>query len=477
MHWCKSLGIAFVSCSVLSCPAAGLELPSLHPPTLHRHVLPLTALVPQLRKHVPVTPCNGTHSILNVQLQEKRYRSMQEHIRRAHPEHYISKLPATEESFLLMINTPPSERRPLDQTSAPNAQGFHERHNYHRDEPSNPGTPRLLDDFSNGGPVSGPMLGTASAAAALAELHGVKSERDMDLDGDYYSDMDVRRRPRTSIELPPLNLSNHDITSDPYSFAKSNRQRDFLPSILANSPPGRSSTLPPLQRSVGPNRPRKQSVTKRGREPHHKKKNSKGSATDWLRRIQNEERYRPGNDRKALSAEPSADFGKRWEDLIDAADQAASAAGDIDEDRTPVPQSPVSMHRSSLPPFSHQPQFQPASYQASPLQQALTPPSYGQDAVEPFPSVESGESGDNFHMGTRGLSDSSPTYSAQNIQIYCAACQGFSLLKDSYACTECICGLCPTCVEVLMTEHGARRKCPRCATIGGRFKPFQLDIR
>lgn len=200
MHWCKSLGITFVSCSALSCPAAGLELPSLHPPTLHRHVLPLTALVPQLRKHVPVTPCNGTHSILNVQLQEKRYRSMQEHIRRAHPEHYISKLPATEESFLLMINTPPSERRPLDQTSAPNAQGlshshsslpppidhlqgFHERHNYHRDEPSNPGTPRLLDDFSNGGPVSGPMLGTAGAAAALAELHGVKSERDMDLDG------------------------------------------------------------------------------------------------------------------------------------------------------------------------------------------------------------------------------------------------------------------------------------------------------
>jgi ribosomal protein S27AE len=408
---------------------------------------------------------------------EKRYRSMQEHIRRAHPEHYISKLPATEESFLLMINTPPSERRPLDQTSAPNAQAFHERHNYHRDESSNPGTPRLIDDFTNGGPVSGPMLGTANAAAALAELHGVKSERDMDMDGEYYSDMDVRRRPRTSIELPPLNLPNHDITSDPYSSTKSNRQRDFLPSILANSPPGRSSTLPPLQRHIGPNRPRKQSVTKRGREAHHKKKNSKGTANDWLRRIQNEERYRPGNDRKALSAEPSADFGKRWEDLIDAADQAASAAGDIDEDRTPVPQSPVSMHRSSLPPFSQQPQFQPASYQASPLQQALTPPSYGQDAVEPFPSVESGESGENFHMGTRGLSDSSPTYSAQNIQIYCAACQGFSLLKDSYACTECICGLCPTCVEVLMTDHGARRKCPRCATIGGRFKPFQLDIR
>lgn len=46
---------------------------------------------------------------------------MQEHIRRAHPEHYIAKLPATEESFLLMINTPPQERRP-DQTPPSAAQ-------------------------------------------------------------------------------------------------------------------------------------------------------------------------------------------------------------------------------------------------------------------------------------------------------------------------------------------------------------------
>ena len=30
---------------------------------------------------------------------------MQEHIRRAHPSHYIPKLPATEESFMLMVNS------------------------------------------------------------------------------------------------------------------------------------------------------------------------------------------------------------------------------------------------------------------------------------------------------------------------------------------------------------------------------------
>lgn len=139
-----------------------------------------------------------------------------------------------------------------------------------------------------------------------------------------------------------------------------------------------------------------------------------------------------------------------------------------------VPQSPVSLQRASLPPY---PQNAFTGYQASPLQQALTPPSYHPEAPEPFPSVESGESGENFHIESRGLSDSSPSYSSQNTQIYCAACQGVSLLRESYACTECICGLCQACVDVLMGEQGARRKCPRCATIGGRFKPFQLDIR
>ncbi|KAF4504966.1 hypothetical protein G6O67_006970 [Ophiocordyceps sinensis] len=405
---------------------------------------------------------------------EKRYRSMQEHIRRAHPENYISKLPATEESFLLMINTPPQDHGSTDQPSSSSsaAQNLHDRRNHLGDGSSNPGTPRHAEEYTTTNGIS--LLGAASAAVALAELHGVKSERYNDTDRDYCSDTGSetgRRVPRTSIELPPLQLSHKHVTSDPYSAAK---PREPLPSLLANSPPGRSSTLPPLQRPLGPRRPRKQSVTKRGRESSHKKK----TAADWLRHIQNDERLRPGaacHDRKAVSAEPS-DYGKRWKDLIDAADKAASAAGDVDQDRTPVPQSPVSVHRGSLPPLQQQQQHvQHGSYQASPLQQALTPPSPNPDGADPFPSVESG---DNFNMAPRGLDDSSPTYpSAPIIHIYCAACQGVSELKSSYACTECICGLCSACVEVLMAEHGARRKCPRCATIGGRFKPFQLEVR
>jgi hypothetical protein len=138
-----------------------------------------------------------------------------------------------------------------------------------------------------------------------------------------------------------------------------------------------------------------------------------------------------------------------------------------------MPQSPVSIQRSSLPPFT---QSAFANSQASPLDRALTHPANNTGAPGPGPAGESGESGDAFHIDSHGLSDSSPSYS-QNTQIYCAACQGISLLRESYACTECICGLCQACVDVLMSEQGARRKCPRCATIGGRFKPFQLDIR
>lgn len=123
---------------------------------------------------------------------------MQEHIRRAHPEHYIQKLPATEESFLLMISTDPSTRAPVPQppssaTSAPAGafpsfaglpplidrfQGYqYDRLAY---ETSNPGTPRMmLDDYGTGSSVLPP---TASAAAALAQLHGHKIESEWETD-------------------------------------------------------------------------------------------------------------------------------------------------------------------------------------------------------------------------------------------------------------------------------------------------------
>ncbi len=101
---------------------------------------------------------------------------MQEHIRRAHPEHYISKLPATEESFLLMINTPPSERPQGQNAGPPHAsQTKGLAHAFGRDDMSSPATPRNHDDYAG--------AGLFPAAAALAQLHNHKIEPGWESEG------------------------------------------------------------------------------------------------------------------------------------------------------------------------------------------------------------------------------------------------------------------------------------------------------
>jgi hypothetical protein len=102
---------------------------------------------------------------------------MQEHIRRAHPEHYIAKLPATEESFLLMINTSPSERPQGHPGSGPPHahQTKGPSHGFRQDESNGPGTPRRFEEYSGGAMYP--------AAAALAQLHNHKTDPGWDSDG------------------------------------------------------------------------------------------------------------------------------------------------------------------------------------------------------------------------------------------------------------------------------------------------------
>lgn len=262
-----------------------------------------------------------------------------------------------------MITTPPSERPPPPTSSslAPHGSYHHrrlyaspdettvygnnDRQSFYGDESSAPNTPRNLDDF---------MLQPASAAAsALAQLHNHKLENDWESEGvrnyssqpyennpsltiwqDWMSDTEAHKQAmRSSIELPPINSYSNNLepTSEPYPPYNPLRRRELLPSILSTSPPGRSSTLPPIQRTSNPTRPRKPSVSKRAQQPKHKREKSRTDHAH-LRRM--------SYDRKAYSAEPSsslsAAYGKRWEDLIDA---ATSATEDVDEDRTPVSQA------------------------------------------------------------------------------------------------------------------------------------------
>jgi hypothetical protein len=172
--------------------------------------------------------------------------------------------------------------------------------------------------------------------------------------------------------------------------------------------------------------------------------------------------------------------------------------------------------RSSLPPgfrplVGHH--LQPHQYNASPLQQALTPPPpdvLGPNDPEPFPSVESlesGGSGHNFHISASGLPTSAssndhtsplqahhqPHHSQSSsfgsksdlLEIYCASCGRPWLIRNAYACTECICGVCSDCVGQIIsspmvsanTGNITRRGCPRCHAAGGRWKRFQLEFR
>jgi hypothetical protein len=128
-------------------------------------------------------------------------------------------------------------------------------------------------------------------------------------------------RPRA--RFAPTTLEQQFTPEEPY-YTSHSIQRELLPSSLAHSPPGRSTTLPPAPRSIKPNRPRKSSIGQSARKGKHERTKSK------------ENSRRMSYDRKAYSAEPqvaAAFLGKRWEDLIDA---AASATEEDSRDLTPV---------------------------------------------------------------------------------------------------------------------------------------------
>ena len=112
---------------------------------------------------------------------------MQEHIRRAHPEKYISKLPATEESFQLMISTPASapsqppsnSAQPLGNSGTsvgPHRRWRHWSHAVH-------GTERETYSTKQSSPAPSKQHeeiypAAATAAVALAQLHSQRPDSD-----------------------------------------------------------------------------------------------------------------------------------------------------------------------------------------------------------------------------------------------------------------------------------------------------------
>ncbi|SMR60482.1 unnamed protein product [Zymoseptoria tritici ST99CH_1E4] len=490
-------------------------------------------------------------------LGEKRFRSMQEHIRRAHPEYYIPKLPATKESFELMINTPPHEIPPPQENNnnnnTPNNSTSVLRQLQHTQQLSDPSGYHALAGHDGGYYTAGDaeaaaiftnmqfqqrssdeyrrgsLIPAASAAAALAQLHshrGADSDWPTESMGqqDYYgSNNDLKSNP---FHVDPQ-LEDNSYLHDHSQFQPNSHSDD--PAGLI-SPSDRPSTLPPLQRSLSrgghSNRPRKSSLSQQARMAKHERKRSK----DLIKRSS-------GGDRKAFSAEPSNNpaflYGKRWEDLIDA---AASATEEEDSrDLTPIPaspyQSPQVASRTSLPPPFGGLGAQFTSFQASPLNRALTPPDANHHSgldMQTFPSVDdsslssnlshqhhnSADSGSQFQImnpssidstssevfppGSGGSGSGGPIGSSSGgvglnsttataglsgangpVQIYCAGCRRLCSLKEAFACTGCICGLCGVCANAIVSEQsrGRMSMCPRCHVMDSSYKPFALDFR
>lgn len=311
---------------------------------------------------------------------------MQEHIRRAHPEYYLAKLPATKESFELMINTPPHERPAID----PNHANQNRAHHQNRPQPhlqqSDPSglSPNFgvdigltsnfegYHDFGQHDPGfygsasdneaaviyhsmqaqqrneyrRGSLIPAVSAAAALAQLHYHRAD-DTDWAGDnmgqvilpslqmsptiteadflqnFYADQSNELKANhfnvdPALEDPSF-LQDHAV----FPVSSSPDHPSLLPSSLARSPLDRPSTLPPLQRSLSRqyNRPRKTSLSHQARMAKHERKRSKELA-----------RRHSGGAR--LEPNAATAYGKRWEDLIDAAASATEEEGS--RDLTPV---------------------------------------------------------------------------------------------------------------------------------------------
>ncbi|DAA78884.1 TPA_exp: putative Transcription factor RfeD [Trichophyton benhamiae CBS 112371] len=479
-------------------------------------------------------------------LGEKRYRSMQEHIRRAHPNHYIPKLPATEESFQLMVNTPP-QQPPQQQQQQQQQQASQQQRQQHQQHQLQQQQQQQLQAREKD--VEHPAATTAAVALAQLQQH---HRLDWDSEPD---DTDIR-----SVELPPI----RDLRD---SFHP--RQRELLPSILhphhTHSPPGRSSTLPPINRNQKIQRSRKGSLTHShsARKAKHDRNRSKD-----FKDFRDITRRRSLNERKALSAEPQTAAawvqGKRWEDLI----EAATSATEVDDrDITPVPQSPPPTssssfqphspsfnslasikHRSSVPPAFQSPPtsnqnstsitsqpaaatshpLQPTPYTASPLQKSQTPPPFHRDRdtdLEPFPSIESSMDVTKPYLSPprpvtsypqqqhniyphphphahhplhplhprHRLSNPAPFTSTSassstsnvsisrdkdlHIHIYCASCSRPKAIRDCFACTECICGVCRDCVPALsLSMHSSAGSPPSSSSTVGAMGISVLNL-
>ncbi|CZR65579.1 uncharacterized protein PAC_15479 [Phialocephala subalpina] len=64
---------------------------------------------------------------------------------------------------------------------------------------------------------------------------------------------------------------------------------------------------------------------------------------------------------------------------------------------------------------------------------------------------------------------------SEGSQFHCASCESRTQMTRSYACTQCLRGICQICVTRLMAKKWTRRRCPWCSADGAQFKPNHYE--
>ncbi|KAK6526590.1 hypothetical protein TWF694_005172 [Orbilia ellipsospora] len=436
---------------------------------------------------------------------ERRYRSMQEHIRRAHPDDYVPRLSATKDSFERMIRNAalnPNTSNGLPSLSSGALGG-----------PPSPGRGRNLqpgggeerakstgwryeDSFeSRVEDLTPPSTNSdADQSSTSTSLNSMSMSRSVTAYSSFGSDVSQPPLPK------PLQTTLARKRKNNSSIDNTRRHHTFHPSSVSTM-----QGLEPLHIPHPPSRQRKR-LPQMMTSPHLSRQNTPmsyepssatGNESDPDRTLEHDDIVRPSSS--TISGEDEA--RTRWDELVFVASQAPeflnqpppSAYGysgntltksrsmaDLEHRVRTTNITPPMSDRRDTPPDSgtfEKMQIPNFSRSVSPRASTgmLNPNKMDLDFTNGAPLG-----------GLTTLNKAGGPYSPQITITYtpkveCSGCGLLTAMGEAMACSECIAGLCRSCVRKGSDGYAdgdeAHGTCPSCGGLDAKFKAVRMRIR
>ncbi|KAF3912512.1 hypothetical protein ABW20_dc0107249 [Dactylellina cionopaga] len=457
---------------------------------------------------------------------ERRYRSMQEHIRRAHPDDYVPRLSATKDSFEKMIRNAALNINPTNSLSSLTAGTL-------GGGPPSPGRGRNLN------PGGGDERAKSTGWSKLKVQSGsnmnsfIKPNCSLGFDDSFESRVEGLTPPSTNSDADQsstttsLNSMSMSRSATAYSSFGSEVSQPPLPKPLQTSQPRKRKNnssidntrrhhtfhpssmstmqgLEPLHIPHPPSRQRKRLPMMTS--PHLSRQNTPmsfepssatGNESDPDRTLEHDDLVRPASS--TISGEDEA--RTRWDELVFVASQAPeflnqpppSAYGYAGNTLTKSRSMADLEHRvrttNITPPMSDRRDTPPDSGTFEKMQI----PNFSR-SVSPRAStgmLNPNKMDIDFTNGTNlgtlnALNKAGGPYSPQITITYtpkveCSGCGLLISMGEAMACSECIAGLCRSCVkkgsDVYTDGDEAHGTCPSCGGLDAKFKAVRMRIR